>query len=494
MRQQQPAQPQPLQQPLQQQLPPPPPNPPTMTNTQPPFAMSDREWREALQAQQEYEWQLQVQQQISVVQEQQRKEQDAQREAQRHSQDEDMLDERSFYDLGGSRRNTQARLSSNPIRLSPVHSYSDSMIPTHQERRRTSAPAIPPALPPKLSPEEEFYNSANVNLSTNKLAQYTPDSETPLSPEIRRLEDPPKPRSFSVDALSTNSYPVPTPISAARKPKEPTPFSVITHRFPNWYIDGTPLPENEEDEGSHGPLAKRRRTLSEAEKDDEQYWGVFYNGSGQWSMMWNRLLDGIYDYYYRMNCKDKAGLDPQTMGQMWEDMGYSVEENLYESQLRLAQSLFHPDPEDFISSLLSNYYRLLDLPHFLEQPPIQPPPSFLPKCVNPEPPVPIPQLTREGFKLYFVHQTLLDPTVMHDRFNKLLKNRPTGIVDPETSLLFVRRETGGPIVPRKSFPSQEDGAIEEVEERVRSWMRSWVKGEVEGWVGSNPPGPPEGMI
>ncbi|KAK6501375.1 hypothetical protein TWF481_009215 [Arthrobotrys musiformis] len=494
------------QQPLPQQLPPPPSGPPP---GQPDFALSDREWQEALQAQREYEQRMEQQQrEQQQIREQQMREQqmmdqqrmDQQRmehESQRNSigQDDD-FDERSFYDVSSDRRNTQISVFSNNSVQLPIKSFGESLLQKQQEARKLSMP-----LPPKkLSPEEEFYSSVNANRSASKLgvAQFTPDSDTPLSPEanLNKLQEPPKPRSFSVDALSTNSYPVPTPVSESRKPKDPTPFSVITGRFPNWFIDGTPLPANEEDDSSHGPLAKRRRTLSEAEREAEQFWGIFYNGNGQWSRMWYRFLDGIYDYYLRTKCNGKGGLDPQTLGQMWEEMGYSVEENLYESQLQLAQSLFHPDPEDFISSLLTNYFSLLDLPHLLEQPPVQPPPSFLPKCANPTPPVPIPLLTRDGFHRYFIHQTLLDPTIMHERFNKLLKDRPTGIVDPETSLLFVRRETGGPIIPRKSFPHAEDGMVEEIEEKVRGWMRNWVKNEVEGWVGGNsapPPPPPQQM-
>ncbi|KAK6532502.1 hypothetical protein TWF281_006691 [Arthrobotrys megalospora] len=485
---------------IRQQQPPPPPAsiPPP---SQPSFALSDREWQEALQAQREYEARLEQQQREQQMIEQQMMEhqrmekQRMEHEVRRGSvgQDDGMFDERSFYDLSASRRNTQASVFSNNSITVPTKSFGESLVQKQQEARKLNMPP----LPKKLSPEEEFYSSVNASRSTSKLgvAQFTPDSDTPLSPEsnLKKLQDPPKPRSFSVDILSTNSYPVPTPVSASRKPKEPTPFSVITGRFPNWFIDGTPLPASEEDDSSHGPLAKRRRTLSEAEREVEQFWGVFYDGNGQWSRMWYRFLDGIYDYYLRTKCNGKGGLDPQTLGQMWEEMGYSVEENLYESQIQLAQSLFHPDPEDFISSLLTNYFSLLNLSHLLEQPPIQPPPSFLPKCVNPTPPAPIPLLTRDGFHRYFIHQTLLDPTIMYERFNKLLKNRPTGIVDPETSLLFVRRETGGPIIPRKSFPHAEDGAVEEVEEKVRGWMRNWVKNEVEGWVGSNDSPPPPQM-
>ncbi|KAF3192619.1 hypothetical protein TWF788_000228 [Orbilia oligospora] len=483
----------------QQQPPPPPPPPAGPPPSQPDFSLSDREWQEALQAQREYEQRMEQQQREQQIREQQMREQHMLEQQRMHQgthrnsfSDADDFDERSFYDVSSTRRNTQASVFSNNTVLLPTKSFGESLLQKQQEARKLSMP-VPPK---KLSPEEEFYSSVNSNRSTTKLgvAQFTPDSDTPLSPESK-MQEPPKPRSFSVDALSTNSYPVPTPISESRKPKDPTPFSMITGRFPNWFIDGTPLPANEEDDSSHGPLAKRRRTLSEAERESEQFWGIFYNGSGQWSRMWYRFLDGIYDYYLRTKCPGKGGLDPQTLGQMWEEMGYNVEENLYESQIQLAQSLFHPDPEDFISSLLTNYFSLLDLPHLLEQPPIQPPPSFLPKCVNPTPPVPIPLLTREGFHRYFIHQTLLDPTIMFERFNKLLKDRPTGIVDPETSLLFVRRETGGPIIPRKSFPHAEDGTIEEVEEKVRGWMRSWVKNEVEGWVGGNdaPPPPPQQM-
>ncbi|KAK6358110.1 hypothetical protein TWF730_007465 [Orbilia blumenaviensis] len=483
--------------PPQSAVPPPPAGPPP---AQPNFSLSDREWQEALQAQREYEQRLEQQrreqQMMEQQMEQQRMEQQRmEQESQRNSTIQDgEFDEHSFYDVSSTRRHTQASVFSNTSSIVPTKSFGESLLQKQQEARKLSMPP----LPKKLSPEEEFYSSVNSNRSTTKLgvAQFTPDSDTPLSSEsnLHKLQDPPKPRSFSVDALSTNSYPVPTPVSASRMPKDPTPFSMITGRFPNWFMDGTPLPETEEDDSGHGPLAKRRRTLSEAERESEQFWGVFYNGNGQWSQMWYRFLDGVFDYYVRTKCKGKDGLDPQTLGQMWEEMGYPIEENLYESQIQLAQSLFHPDPEDFISSLLTNYFSLLDLPHILEQPPIQPPPSFLPKCVNPTPPAPIPLLTRDGFHRYFIHQTLLDPTIMHERFNKLLKNRPTGIVDPETSLLFVRRETGGLIIPRKSFPPAEDSAVEEVEEKVRGWMRSWVKNEVEGWVGGNDgpsPAPPQ---
>ncbi|KAF3916241.1 hypothetical protein ABW21_db0200741 [Orbilia brochopaga] len=430
---------------------------------------------------------MHMQQQIAAIQERQRLEQHLQAAARSTAsipetdEESDIFDEESFYDLSGSRRNTHVTLSNVSSRTSDSHRGS---VLEAQQIRNSS-------LSKMLSPEEEFYNSVNVNRSSAHPLQLTPDSDTPNN----RLDDPPKPKQFSADILSTNSYPVPTPISASQRPKEPSSLSVITNRFPNWFIDGTPLPENEGDDSAHGPLAKRRRTAGDPQNEGEHFWGVFYDGSGQWSGMWHRLLDGIFDFYYRMHCRDKQGLDPQTLGQLWEDMGYSVEDNLYESQIRLAQSLFHPDPEDFISSLLTNYFTLLNLPHVLEQPPVQPPPSFLPKCANPEPPVPIPILTRDGLKKYFIHQTLLDPTIMHERFNKLLQNKPTGIVDPETSLVFVRREAGGPIIPRQSFPQRGDALVEEVEEKVRGWMRTWVKKEVEGWVGPNGQRQPhEGMI
>ncbi|KAF3937873.1 hypothetical protein ABW19_dt0208343 [Dactylella cylindrospora] len=480
MRQQQPPS-----QPQQQAAPPPPPPPPPpqqpMLGNQQNFTMSEREWQEALQAQQEYEWQMKMQQQIAAVQQQQQQEQAAQRLAQQRKvqEDEDLFDEHSFYDMS-SRRDTMSSTASIS-KLAPNHTYGDTTVYTQQQDRRLSAPPVPK----KVLLEEDFYTSVNHNNSTQKLAQFTPDSDTPLPFESKRLEEPPKPRAFSVDALSADSYPVPMPLSASMKPKEKPEIARITNRFPNWFTDGTPLPANEEDAGNQGPLSKRRRTVGEVERGDEQFWGVFYDGNEHWSRMWHRLLDGIFDFYLRTKCDGKQGLDPQTLGQLWEEMGYTVEENLYESQIRLAQSLFHPDPEDFISSLLTNYFSLLDLQCHLEEAPIQPPPSFLPKCVNPEPPAPIPHLTREGFKRYMIHQTLLDPNIMYERFNKLLKKRPTGIVDPETSFPFARKENGGPIIPRKSFPQRPDEVVEDIEEKVRGWMRDWVKDQVDGWVGGN---------
>ncbi|KAF3256421.1 hypothetical protein TWF192_001846 [Orbilia oligospora] len=316
----------------QQQQQPPPPPPAGPPPSQPDFSLSDREWQEALQAQREYEQRMEQQQREQQIREQQMREQHMLEQQRMHQgthrnsfSDADDFDERSFYDVSSTRRNTQASVFSNNTVLLPTKSFGESLLQKQQEARKLSMP-VPPK---KLSPEEEFYSSVNSNRSTTKLgvAQFTPDSDTPLSPESK-MQEPPKPRSFSVDALSTNSYPVPTPISESRKPKDPTPFSMITGRFPNWFIDGTPLPANEEDDSSHGPLAKRRRTLSEAERESEQFWGIFYNGSGQWSRMWYRFLDGIYDYYLRTKCPGKGGLDPQTLGQMWEEMGYNVEENL----------------------------------------------------------------------------------------------------------------------------------------------------------------------
>ncbi|KAF3929910.1 hypothetical protein AA313_de0202263 [Arthrobotrys entomopaga] len=389
-------------------------------------------------------------------------------EAIRETPDEDMFDELSFYDVNNSRRNTQLSTTTSSSRTSAT-SYSDSIIQRQAELRRGSVPT----LPSKISEEEEFYTSVNTNLSTNQLAQFTPDTGTPLSAESGWPESLSKPRAASVDARSINAYPTPT--SASRKPKE-LALSESTHRFPDWYNDGAVVSPNRENGAAS---AKQSRAVSDSGRDDEIFWGDLYNGNGQWSSMWFRLLDGIYDYYYRFKCPGKQGLDPQTLGQVWEEMGYTVEDNLYESQIRLAQSLFHPDPEDFISSLLTNYFSLLDLPHFLEQPPVQPPPSFLPKCVNPEPPVAIPLLDREGFRRYFIHQTLLDPGLMHERFNTLMKLRGSLIIDPETGLKFGKKG-----IPRQSFGVQGDPMVEEVEERVRGWMRNWVKGEVDGWVGA----------
>ncbi|KAJ6263049.1 hypothetical protein Dda_1608 [Drechslerella dactyloides] len=482
----------------QQPLPPPPPPPPQLLpmqpaiiplNTEQTFTLSDKEWQEALQAQQEHEWQMHMQRQIATIQEQQQRDQQARIAARvitnidENNEDGDTFDEESFYDLSGSRRNTYATISNDSHRASGASALRDSVAQTLQNTR-----AIPPRKP---SPEEDFYNSVNTIRSSTKPSQFTPNSDTPGG-----LDESHKPQPFSVDILSTNSYPVPTPLPASDRIREATSISFIENRFPNWYVDSSSLRESEGDDNAHGPLAKRRRTVGDSQTEGEQFWGVFYDHSGQWSRMWNRFTDGIFDYYHRMHCRDKQGLDPQTLGQLWEDMGYPVEENLYESQMRLAQSLFHPDPEDFISSLLTNYFTLLSLPHVLEQPPVQPPPSFLPKCVNPEPPVPIPILTRDGLKRYFAHQTLLDPAVMHERFNNLLKNKSAGIVDPETSLPFVHRETGGPFITRLSFPHCEDAQVEEIEERVRGWMRSWVKSQVDGWVGPNGQRlqQPEGMI
>jgi hypothetical protein len=163
----------------------------------------------------------------------------------------------------------------------------------------------------------------------------------------------------------------------------------------------------------------------------QQSWGPLITPSNQPTPLFTRLLDAIFTYFTNIPPVDPTGFDPVKYASVFTALFYSDNNNLSRRYYMFATQNHMPAPEQFAYQALAIFYRTHHIQH----------------TMNGATPI----LTREGFHLMMLRDTLGDPGIQHQRFNAFLAVHGRDLVDPMTGGHFP------PVpIPRDSLPRERD--------------------------------------
>ncbi|OJJ96293.1 hypothetical protein ASPACDRAFT_125852 [Aspergillus aculeatus ATCC 16872] len=162
-----------------------------------------------------------------------------------------------------------------------------------------------------------------------------------------------------------------------------------------------------------------------------QGWGPLITDSKQPTPLFTRLLDAIFIYFTNTPPVDSRGFDPVKYASVFTALFYSDNNNLSRRYYMFASENHMPAPEQFAYQAMTIFYRTHDIQHVM----------------NGHAPV----MTRDGFHLIMLRDTLGDPEIQYQRFNAFLAAHRGDLVDPMTG----RRFPSVPI-PRNSVPRERD--------------------------------------
>ncbi|RAH71900.1 uncharacterized protein BO66DRAFT_447585 [Aspergillus aculeatinus CBS 121060] len=162
-----------------------------------------------------------------------------------------------------------------------------------------------------------------------------------------------------------------------------------------------------------------------------QGWGPLITDSKQPNPLFTRLLDAIFIYFTHTPPVDSRGFDPVKYASVFTALFYSDNSNLSRRYYMFASENHMPAPEQFAYQAMTIFYRTHDIQHVM----------------NGQTPV----MTRDGFHLVMLRDTLGDPEIQCQRFNAFLAAHGGDLVDPMTG----RRFPSVPI-PRDSVPRERD--------------------------------------
>ncbi|KAJ0414512.1 hypothetical protein BJY00DRAFT_305567 [Aspergillus carlsbadensis] len=173
----------------------------------------------------------------------------------------------------------------------------------------------------------------------------------------------------------------------------------------------------------------------------QQSWGPLFTASKQPTTLFTRLLDAIFTYFTNTAPTEPRGLDPIKFASALTALFYADNSNLSRRYYIFATENHMPAPEQFAYQALAIYYRTHHIQHIM----------------NGATPV----LTREGFQLMVLRDTLGDPETQHRRFNAFLAAHGRDLVDPMTGQRFPA--VG---IPREAFPREMDSGTWAREEQM----------------------------
>ncbi|KAJ5089015.1 hypothetical protein N7532_007699 [Penicillium argentinense] len=163
----------------------------------------------------------------------------------------------------------------------------------------------------------------------------------------------------------------------------------------------------------------------------QQTWDALITTSNQPTPLFTRLLDAIFTYFTNTPPVDPTGFDPVKYAAVFTALFYSDNNNLSRRYFIFASENHMPAPEQFSYQALAIFYRTHHIQHIM----------------NGATPV----LTREGFHLIMLRDTLGDPETQYRRFNAFLAAHRGDLVDPMTGQRFPQVP-----IPRELFPRDMD--------------------------------------
>ncbi|KAL3483857.1 hypothetical protein BJX62DRAFT_249076 [Aspergillus germanicus] len=163
----------------------------------------------------------------------------------------------------------------------------------------------------------------------------------------------------------------------------------------------------------------------------QESWGPLITPSNQPTPLFTRLLDAIFTYFTNVPPVDRTGFDPVKYASVFTALFYSDNNNLSRRYYMFAAENHMPAPEQFAYQAMAIFYRTHHIQHIM----------------NGATPV----LTREGFHLIMLRDTLVDPEIQHQRFNAFLAAHGRDLVDPMTF-----RQFPSVPIPREALPREMD--------------------------------------
>ncbi|KAL3440235.1 hypothetical protein BJX65DRAFT_316770 [Aspergillus insuetus] len=163
----------------------------------------------------------------------------------------------------------------------------------------------------------------------------------------------------------------------------------------------------------------------------QQSWGSLITASNEPTPLFTRLLDAIFTYFTNTPPVEPRGFDPAKFASVFTALLYSDNNNLARRYYIFATENRMPAPEQFAYQAMAIFYRTHHIQHIM----------------NGATPV----LTREGFHLMILRDTLGDPETQHRRFNAFMSAHGRELVDPMTGQRFP-----SVAIPRDSFPRDMD--------------------------------------
>ncbi|KAG2024248.1 hypothetical protein GB937_003897 [Aspergillus fischeri] len=163
----------------------------------------------------------------------------------------------------------------------------------------------------------------------------------------------------------------------------------------------------------------------------QQGWGPLITASKQPTPLFTRLLDAIFTYFTKVPPADPTGFDPVKYAFVFTALFYSDNNNLSRRYYMFASENHMPAPDQFAYQAMAIFYRTHHIQHIMN--------------------AATPVLTREGFHLVMLRDTLGDPEIQYQRFNAFLAAHGGDLVDPMTGQRFPSVP-----IPRDSVPREMD--------------------------------------